>query len=407
MPSEVPPEFASSLRRPATASSGRNHAASSNPFVGSHSVNPIFRDAKELLGAFTSAMVLELSTKRQHLFDHLRSFDPDVSGQLPIDTAVSMLAETAMKWTPHVAYATAEVQSAIRTLKVFDQMAGPGMVGITNLFYMLTATDKMRRALAESVMYNARKRADRLRPADFARNPVLIQLPADFFRLRPSQLDRDTFTKTLGALLPPTDKEWSVQPCELDMCWETLVQDEKAGRLTKRALHGGRGREFYFAAAWISISPIFQLSLTFSIVLNAVSMMLDDPLCEPVDAIGSHLCIFNCVSVLSALDGYTCNVDLELVRAKIEFCVLVAFTVEMTLLLVVQQYQYFLDPWNIFDFVVIGLSWVSVFVELPSVAVIRLVKLLRLLRMFKTYKALQVHIRRSACICLQILNACA
>jgi hypothetical protein len=99
-------------------------------------------------------------------------------------------------------------------------------------------------------------------------------------------------------------------------------------------------------------------------------------------------------------------VDLELSRAKIEFCLLVAFTVEMALLLFVQQYQYFLDSWNIFDFVVIGLSWVSVFVELPSVAVIRLVKLLRLLRMFKTYKALQVRARRSACICLQFLNVC-
>jgi hypothetical protein len=135
-------------------------------------------------------------------------------------------------------------------------------------------------------------------------------------------------------------------------------------------------------------------------------MMLDDPLCEPVDASGSHLCIFNCVSVLSAVDGYACNVDLELSRAKIEFCLLVAFTVEMALLLFVQQYQYFLDSWNIFDFVVIGLSWVSVFVELPSVAVIRLVKLLRLLRMFKTYKALQVHVQRSACICLRFLNVC-
>jgi hypothetical protein len=62
----------------------------------------------------------------------------------------------------------------------------------------------------------------------------------------------------------------------------------------------------------------------------------------------------------------------------------------MGILLFTMQYRYFAETWNQIDFVVISLSWVSVFVDGPSVAVVRLVKLLRLLKAFKGYKKMQV-----------------
>jgi hypothetical protein len=74
----------------------------------------------------------------------------------------------------------------------------------------------------------------------------------------------------------------------------------------------------------------------------------------------------------------------------LEFLLLVIFTTEMGILLVTMSFRYFLDTWNQIDFVVISLSWVSVFVDGPSVTAVRLVKLLRLLRAFKGYKKMQV-----------------
>jgi hypothetical protein len=218
-------------------------------------------------------------------------------------------------------------------------------------------------------------------------------MPTDFFRLQPSEMGRERFNTILGALLPPC-MPLSVQPYEIDMCWEILVQDEKDGKTGSQAkgdLHGGSGCTFVLvAAARIYASSSCRHALTLCIICNAISMMLDDPLCAPVDRSGSTLCIFNCVRVTSTVDGHLCYDNLELARAKIEFSLLVVFTAEMPLLLLVQQHLYFADPWNVLDFVVIGLSWLSVFVDGPSVAVVRLVKLLRLMRMFKGYRELQV-----------------
>ena len=118
--------------------------------------------------------------------------------------------------------------------------------------------------------------------------------------------------------------------------------------------------------------------------------MLDDPLCDPVDSSGSKLCIFDCVKVESSIVGHPCEAALEITRQQLEFLLLVIFTIEMGILLFTMQYQYFADTWNQIDFVVISLSWVSVFVDGPSIAVVRLIKLLRLLRAFKGYKKMQV-----------------
>jgi hypothetical protein len=119
-------------------------------------------------------------------------------------------------------------------------------------------------------------------------------------------------------------------------------------------------------------------------------MMLDDPLCDPVDSDGSALCIFTCAKVVSSFDGHACDATLEIVRQQLEFLLLVIFTLEMGILLFAMHHRYFLDAWNQIDFVVISLSWVSVFVDGPSVTAARLVKLLRMLRAFKGYKKMQV-----------------
>ena len=365
-------------------------SVSSNPLIRTCSGNAVIHSAKEVVVSLTDAVLLELSTERVHLGEYLRSFDPDGTGRLPVETAAWMLANVAEKWTPNVACEPAVVGQALRDLRIFDGEAREGEITICFLFHVCSASSRVRRALAARVMHTACKRADRLQSADFLQHPVLAELPVGFFRRQPSEIDRESFSKFLDALLPST-QELSVQPYEVDMCWEVLVEDAKAGRRHEECAPGGdHWRRLVFNATRFSVSSIFRNTLTLCIILNAISIMLDDPLCEPVDASGSTLCIFNCMSVTSKVEDHSCNVNLEIVRAKIEFGLLVLFTAEMALILFVERHVYFAIAWNLLDFIVISLSWVSTYVDGPSVTAIRLVKILRLLRALKGYKGMQV-----------------
>ena len=185
-------------------------------------------------------------------------------------------------------------------------------------------------------------------------NPVLQGKEPHYLLQPASEMDREDFCRVLAASIP------SLQPYEISMCWEVKVQNEIDGTKEAKAPSAGN---FSFTLTQISVSWSFRSALTFCIVLNAVSMMLDDPLCDPVDSNGSTLCIFNCAEVVSSIDGHPCDTNLEIVRQQLEFLLLVIFTTEMGILLVTMSFRYFLDTWNQIDFVVISLSWVTVFVD--------------------------------------------
>jgi hypothetical protein len=195
-------------------------------------------------------------------------------------------------------------------------------------------------------------------------------------------MDREGFCRVMAATMP------SLQPYEISMCWEVHLKNGKDGRGEEMAPTSGT---LTFTVAQLAASKTFCNAFTFCIVLNAVSMMLDDPLCDPVDSSGStKLCIFSCAKVISSMQGHPCDAALEITRQQLEFFLLVAFTAEMGILMFTMKYRYFANNWNQIDFAVICLSWVFAYVDGPSIAVVRLIKLLRTLRAFKRYQKMQV-----------------
>jgi hypothetical protein len=312
---------------------------------------------------------------------YLISYDTKRTGSIPIDACARILLKIALKWTQATPFGQPSLERALRCLGVFDDSLRPeGTIGIRHLFHICTANHRTRRVLAGAIMRGARSALKR--NAQLSQwHPVLRDMERGYFKLPPSKMDQQDFCRFLVASSP------SLQPYEVSMCWEVCVKNEAEGRPEERAPGPGN---LAFTVTQISASSSFRNALTVCIVLNAVSMMLDDPLCNPVDSSGSRLCIFNCVKCEGIPPGHPCNATLEITRQQLEFVLLVVFTSEMFILMFAMKYKYFADTWNQIDCVVISLSWVSVFVDGPSVAVVRLVKLLRMLRAFKGYKKLQV-----------------
>ena len=354
---------------------------SANPLLTSRTMNAGITSAKRTIDAFMDAVVIELAHEKQNLAAYLMSYDTEKKGSIPIDVAARILTKISLKWTQRTPSGRPALERALRTLNVFDETVHPqGEISIKHLYHACTTNHRTRRVLGGSIMRRARsamKRDSQL----MEWHPVLMQMERGYMKRPASGMDSEDFYRFLAAILP------SLQPYEISMCWEVHVQNGIEGKKEAKAPSAGN---FSFTLTQISVSWSFRTALTFCIVLNAVSMMLDDPLCDPVDSNGSTLCIFNCAEVVSSIDGHPCDTTLEIVRQQLEFFLLVIFTTEMGILLVTMSFRYFLDTWNQIDFVVISLSWVTVFVDGPSITAVRLVKLLRLLRAFKGYKKMQV-----------------
>ena len=398
------------VRTAATASSPRlsivvrasDVDTDSNPLLGDYMGHTAVGLAKKTIDAFMHAMILELAHERQTLAEYLASYDIDGTGSIPVYVAATMFVKVAEKWTQRTPFSRPVVVRALKSLSMLDETPCPdGEISVRHLFYACTTQHRTRRVLAASVMHQARTSHSPLALLRNLRRSLLSRMGLGsessedvlsvktlgrrrrFGSLEDETESRGHFLRFLKTAVP------SLQPHELTMCWE--VHHMNKSRMD-RGEHerAPTSDNISFILKQISVSASFRCALTLCIVLNAVSMMLDDPLCDPVDSSGSHQCIFNCVKVESTIVGHTCDAQLEITRQQLEFLLLVVFTLELGLLLFTMRYRYFADGWNQIDFVVISLSWVSLFVDGPSVAVVRLVKLLRMLRAFKGYKKMQV-----------------
>eukprot|EP01045_Picozoa_sp_COSAG04_P020939 COSAG04_NODE_2201_length_4544_cov_29.319685_2_plen_1071_part_01 len=115
-------------------------------------------------------------------------------------------------------------------------------------------------------------------------------------------------------------------------------------------------------------SPKFQHSITVCIMVAAI--------------------LIGCQTYQSMVDVYGPEMD------TLDALILAVFTLEIMLKLVaarLRPWEFFLDPWNSFDFFVV----VMCYVPFPgdsgdSVAVLRLLRLLRVLKLFKTFPQLQI-----------------
>ena len=111
--------------------------------------------------------------------------------------------------------------------------------------------------------------------------------------------------------------------------------------------------------AFVSSATI-QHFIVFLIVLNAILLGLEtDP--EIVQSIGTEL-------------------------AFIDHAILFVFTLEILLLMASRGLKYFLDPWCIFDFLVVGISLVP---ATESLSVLRSLRVLRVLRLINKVESMK------------------
>ena len=111
--------------------------------------------------------------------------------------------------------------------------------------------------------------------------------------------------------------------------------------------------------AFVSSATI-QHFIVFLIVLNAILLGLEtDP--EIVQSIGTEL-------------------------AFIDHAILFVFTLEILLLMASRGFKYFLDPWCIFDFLVVGISLVP---ATESLSVLRSLRVLRVLRLINKVESMK------------------
>ena len=354
---------------------------SENPLLTGRETSVAISSAKRTIDAFMDAVFLELAREKASLSAYLTSYDTANRGSIPIDDAARILVKIAQKWMQSTPFGRPTVERALRTLSVFDHVSHPeGEIGHRHLFHICTTNPRTRKLLAGSIMRRARRLSHGKDLTGFGGGAEAEKVNAP--QRAPSEMDREGFCRVLAATMP------SLQPYEISMCWEVHRKNGKDGRGEEMAPTSGT---LTFTVAQLAASKTFCNAFTFCIVLNAVSMMLDDPLCDPVDSSGStKLCIFRCAKVISSMQGHPCDAALEITRQQLEFFLLVAFTAEMGILMFTMKYRYFANNWNQIDFAVICLSWVFAYVDGPSIAVVRLIKLLRTLRAFKRYQKMQV-----------------
>lgn len=63
----------------------------------------------------------------------------------------------------------------------------------------------------------------------------------------------------------------------------------------------------------------------------------------------------------------------------IDQTILIMFTIELALKMIAYRHRFFLSPWNIFDFVIVGISWLPATGALSVLRALRVLRILRLL----------------------------
>ena len=113
-------------------------------------------------------------------------------------------------------------------------------------------------------------------------------------------------------------------------------------------------------AARLALSPLFQRTVITLILLNAVTLGL-----ETSD------------SIMEAWGGLLHAVDTAL---------LVLFTAELAIRIYAFRDRFFRDPWGLFDFVIVAISWAP---DAGPLAVLRALRVLRVLRLISIVPSLR------------------
>ncbi|MEJ6476614.1 ion transporter [Pseudoalteromonas piscicida] len=87
--------------------------------------------------------------------------------------------------------------------------------------------------------------------------------------------------------------------------------------------------------------------------------------------------LFNAVTL--GLETTQFGKDNATILHKIDFVVLMIFTFELLLKLVVYRFKFFKSGWNLFDFVIVAISWAP---SSGALSVLRAFRILRVLRLF-------------------------
>jgi hypothetical protein len=123
----------------------------------------------------------------------------------------------------------------------------------------------------------------------------------------------------------------------------------------------------------LASSPAFQAFVVSAILLTGILEGI-----ETDNVVGQRL------------QGHT-TVNETLWIAHINDAILVLFTVELAVnfIAVSRPCVFFADGWNVFDALVVGLTYLSMFTNISSVTVLRLLRLLRVVRLLHSFPTLQ------------------
>ena len=104
-------------------------------------------------------------------------------------------------------------------------------------------------------------------------------------------------------------------------------------------------------------NPWFDRVILLTIFANCISLAVEDPSLEEPDPI---------IEVL-------------------DLVFLIIFSIEMALKIItqgfiMQQFSYLRDPWNVLDFTVVVLGWVSLSASSSKITAVRVIRILRPLR---------------------------
>ena len=116
----------------------------------------------------------------------------------------------------------------------------------------------------------------------------------------------------------------------------------------------------------IVFNPWFDRVILLTIFANCISLAVEDPSLEEPDPI---------IEVLDMI-------------------FLIIFSIEMTLKIITQgfvmeQFSYLRDPWNVLDFLVVVLGWVSLSASSSKITAVRVIRILRPLRTLNSVQGMR------------------
>jgi hypothetical protein len=128
-----------------------------------------------------------------------------------------------------------------------------------------------------------------------------------------------------------------------------------------------QGNTFKDYLYYVTISPVFENTISLSIVLNTMVM---------------------------ACSWYDEPVAMSTAMERVNVAFSVVFTVEAFIKITVQESAYFKDGWSLFDFIIVLISWVDFAFGLyigqektgSAISLFRAFRVARLLRMIKRFQ---------------------